>query len=242
MELEEIRKDLEESKKLTKNGIRWTILLGLVGVLVSLLLGYLAGYFPVKQELEELNQDYLDLQKEMEILDKANLLREGGDYQGALELADQVLDKDPRNNIAWNARGNALFLMKDYEKALLSYEKAIEFSEGWNKGVAWHHKGLCLFYLGEYNLSVTAYDESLKINPSFENSWLNKGGALKRLELYEEALEAYDRVLQLNPNYAMAWYHRGITLTNLGDSAKAKDSLCQACRLDSNYCGTTFCN
>ncbi len=67
------------------------------------------------------------------------------DYTKAIDLLQTVLDEDPKNANAWNYMGYSLRHIKQYDKALVAYEKALKIKP--------KHKG-ALEYLGELYLQI----------------------------------------------------------------------------------------
>ena len=122
-------------------------------------------------------------------------------------------------------QGNVLSANKQYEEAIASYDKALEFKPDYQN--AWHVRGIALSALGRYEEAITSFDRALQIKPD-DQAWNNRGAALDNLGRYEEAIVSFDQALQFKPDYQDAWNNRGAALGNLGRYEEAIISFDQA--------------
>jgi tetratricopeptide (TPR) repeat protein len=111
-------------------------------------------------------------------------------------------------------QGRLFGILKEYEEAIFSYDKALQFKP--DKNEAWNNRGTALFNLGRYEEAIASYDKALQFKPDDASVWYNRGNALDDLGRYEEAIASYDKALQFKPDKDEAWYNRGIALFNLG--------------------------
>lgn len=131
-----------------------------------------------------------------------------------LEMLNDTLEKNPRNEIAWYYRGFLLSSLDRNEEAITAYDEAIGINPKYAE--AWAGKGFALQYLDRHEEAITACDKAIEINPKYADAWAGKGSALQFLGRHEEAITAYDEAIKINPNYADAWTCKGSALQYLG--------------------------
>ncbi|MGK7928002.1 MAG: tetratricopeptide repeat protein [Spirulina sp.] len=115
--------------------------------------------------------------------------------------------------------GNFFNNLGQYEQALASYNKAIEFKP--DKPESWNNRGVVLDDLGRYEEAIASYDKAIEIKPDDHEAWYNLGVTLSNLGRKEEAIASYDRAIEIKPDLHEAWYSRGNALGNLGRKEEA---------------------
>ncbi len=115
---------------------------------------------------------------------------------------------------AWCDRG-IIFCdnLQEYEKALASFNKALEFKPDFHR--AWHNRGITLYYLDRLEEAITSYDKALEFKPYFHEAWYNRAVALSNLRRFEDAIASFDKALEFKPDNDEAWFYRGFALDNL---------------------------
>ncbi|AVZ30340.1 tetratricopeptide repeat protein [Nodularia spumigena] len=108
---------------------------------------------------------------------------------------------------------------QDYQQALASYDKALEFKPDYHQ--AWYNRGYALDDLERNEQAIASYDKAVEFKPDKHEAWNNRGNALDDLGRYEEAIASYDKALEIKPDYHQAWYNRGYALRNLGRNEEA---------------------
>ncbi|MEP0886371.1 tetratricopeptide repeat protein [Trichocoleus sp. ST-U3] len=101
--------------------------------------------------------------------------------------------------------GNGLAQLESYEKALASYDKAIEFKADFYG--AWNNRGNALEELERFEEAIASYDKAIEFKPDKHEAWLNRGVALANLERFEEAIASFDKALEFKPDKHEAWYN-----------------------------------
>ncbi len=111
------------------------------------------------------------------------------------------------------AFGNNLYDLGFFEKAIASYDKAIEIKP--DKDDAWYNRGVSLGKLGRNEDAIASFDKAIEIKPDKDDAWYNRGVSLGKLGRNEDAIASYDKAIEIKPDYHQAWYNRGISLGNL---------------------------
>ncbi len=133
----------------------------------------------------------------------------------------------------WKKRGNEQYYERDFEEAIASYDKALEFKP--DDHAAWNNRGIALDNLGRREDAIASYDKALKLKPDDHAAWNNRGLALVNLGRLEEAIASWDKALEIKPDKHEAWYNRGNALDNLGRLEEAIASYDKALQLKPDY-------
>ncbi len=170
-----------------------------------------------------------------------------GDYEKYLALSSQerthkileiqeLLDDthiDPnRRSALFFELGNLFMAEVNYQSALASYDKALEFQP--DNDQTWYNRGVTLGELGRYDDAIKTYDKALEIRSENDQAWTNRGVALGRLGRYEEAITSVDKALEIKPDNDRAWTNRGVALGSLGRYEEALTSYGKALEIKPN--------
>jgi tetratricopeptide (TPR) repeat protein len=113
---------------------------------------------------------------------------------------------------ALNNEGNALYLLGNYNGAILSYDKVLAIDP--KNIAALTNKGVALDDLGNPTQAIQYYDKVLAIDPKNIAAINNKGAALGKLGRNEEAISNFDKVLGLEANTAGVSYNQNKSSSN----------------------------
>ncbi|HIE01687.1 MAG TPA: tetratricopeptide repeat protein [Thiotrichaceae bacterium] len=100
----------------------------------------------------------------------------------------------------YNAWGDVLEQFKQYEAALIQYQKAAEISP--TEGLYYLKWGNVLHDLGQYEAALVKYEQALNSNASYSTrAWIYSGwgDVLVKLKQYEAALIKYEEAVTLDP-------------------------------------------
>ncbi|NMF64338.1 tetratricopeptide repeat protein [Brasilonema octagenarum] len=134
---------------------------------------------------------------------------------------------------AWFDRGNEQFDAGDFEGAIASYDKAVEFKLDYHE--AWNNRGGALFNLGRFEEAIASFDKAVEFKPDKHEAWDNRGLALRNLWRMEEAITSYNKAIEFKPDDNAAWNNRGVALFNLGHFEDAIASYDKAVEFKPDY-------
>jgi tetratricopeptide (TPR) repeat protein len=118
-----------------------------------------------------------------------------GKYDTAINFAEQILEANPFDWYAWNAKGAALIALGRFNESLDCINRTLEINP--NKFTSWLNKGTALSRLGRYSEAIGCFDVALKLNSNYAIIWNEKGKALMALGESFEANECFDRSKKL---------------------------------------------
>ncbi len=154
-----------------------------------------------------------------ENLERGNKLFEEKKYREALEVYNEIVNKNPDAYIIFLNIGNCYFQMEDYDKAEESYKKVLEKdSQNVDAIIA---IGNCYINRGKKEEALKWYGkiEFEKINDPIV--LYNIGNSFYENSQYNEALKYYKRALELRNDFLDAKYQLGLTYISLGNFEEA---------------------
>jgi lipoprotein NlpI len=128
---------------------------------------------------------------------------------------------DPRDGEALLARGNALRMRGDADKALADYEEATRAAPG--LAGAWLNRGAVLMERGSIADAIESFDQTIALNPRSAEAYNNRGAARSQNGDFARAAADLDTALRLGPSDEGAYGNRGFVRLALGDFKGAAD-------------------
>ena len=153
-------------------------------------------------------------------LKSANSAIESGDYRGSLKQSDAAIRQcsrvgiEDRFALPWSLKADALYRMKDYQKALVHYDTALNIDP--KDSVSWCHVGNMHAFEGRQEQAMKAYDEAIKADPRNAIAWNNKGALYQSLGMNEDALICFDRAITIDPNFYDAHINMAKLFSKMG--------------------------
>ena len=130
-------------------------------------------------------------------------------------------------------KGNDFFTKGEYEKAIESYDAALEINARYNE--AWTNKGIAYGHLKNHLEMYDSCNEATKIEPKDFNAWNCKGQAKYALERYKDASEDYQKAIDIKPDDPLFPSNKGESLLELKQYERAIGLFDQALKLDPEY-------
>jgi tetratricopeptide (TPR) repeat protein len=138
-----------------------------------------------------------------------------GDYDGAIALFTQLIERNPLNASDYSNRGLTYFQSGRLAEAFADYSRAIELNprlDGAYNNRANYHAAQ-----GQFLEAILDYDVALDLNPANTRAWINQGITFRDLEMYERAIESFDLALHLGRLEGHIYAERGRTYHLRGD-------------------------
>jgi tetratricopeptide (TPR) repeat protein len=169
----------------------------------------------------------------LDVLNKADQLRESQKPEEALTLYEQALKIDPKLKTARWGQCYGLNVLQRYEEALKACDQALSLDPNYTEALS--SKGYALNALKRYKEALTSYEQAIKNKPDYFEAWVNKGAALYNMQRYDEALTAYDKVLNFKPDYSEAWNNKGTALAASNNYRAAIEAYDKALKIKQDY-------
>lgn len=128
-------------------------------------------------------------------------------YWQAIAFSDLDIQRNPRDPMAYSERGDAYYMLEEYERAILDYSYALSLDSKCTP--AYCNRGLAYSHLEEYKRAIADFTRAIEIDANDVSSYYNRGNAYALLEDYKRAIADYDSVLRRDDSHALAHYNRG---------------------------------
>ena len=120
------------------------------------------------------------------------------DKSNMIAALENETAKNPLNVEVWIQLGNQYFDSSQYEKAIQTYQRALELNPS-NANV-WTDLGIMYRRSGNPQKAIASFDKAIAADPKHESSRLNKGIVLLHdLKDYGGAIKAWEELLEINP-------------------------------------------
>jgi tetratricopeptide (TPR) repeat protein len=155
----------------------------------------------------------------------ANTLIEQGDYASALKQSETAIRQcsrvgiEDRFALPWSLKADALYRMKEYQKAMVHYDTALKIDP--RDSTSWCHMGNMYAFDGKQEAALKAFDEALKVDPINGYAWNNKGTVYQTLKMYEDALICFDKAISHMQDPFDAHLNAARLFSKLGHSSDA---------------------
>ena len=105
---------------------------------------------------------------------------------------------NPKNSSYYYNRGNTYSNLKDYEKAVNDYNRAIELNP--NNASYYNNRGIGYYSLKDYEKAINDYSRAIELNPNNASYYNNRGIGYYSLKDYEKAIKNCNKAIKLDPN------------------------------------------
>ena len=133
-------------------------------------------------------------------LSEAKALHDDQNYEGALILYEQLLQREADLAPAHLGRGRTLLALERYEEGLDAYAKASQLDPKLVDAFFYLEKAGVLYQLRRYEESLSACDEIIQVDPLFVEGYVGKAEVLFELGRYSEALAACEQAIRFGPD------------------------------------------
>jgi tetratricopeptide (TPR) repeat protein len=150
----------------------------------------------------------------------------------AVRALEASLLKQPSYTPALYALSNIYLELKEYEKALVAINKAIQITP--KNANLYNEKYVVLSSLKRDQEALLAINEAIALSPR-SAFYSNRGNAYSALKDYAKAIADYNKAIAINPEDAEAYYNRGNTYNELKDYPKAIADSTKAIAINPEY-------
>ena len=129
-------------------------------------------------------------------------------------------------------KGNFLMMLKQIDKALVIYSRAIELNP--KNAKAYSDRGVAYGEKGNHKLALKDFKKAIQLHPNDAEVYYNRGVAYDMNSDVDHAFKDYTEAIRLNPDLAKAYTNRGNAYNNKGRLNSAIKDLNKAIQLDPN--------
>ncbi len=184
----------------------------------------------MEQAVEELNRAIAANPGYHIPYDMRGLMRVLQDTDSSIADYSKAIELDPRDVIAYNRRGVAYKMKKEYDRAMADHEAALRINSLYFKAL--HNKGVIYHLMGRYDEAIICYDASLQIYPRYYDTYQNRAASLEKKGEYDLAIRDCNKAIEIDPKSSGAYINRGNSYLKSGDYESALRDYNRAIELD----------
>ena len=143
-----------------------------------------------------------------------------GQSEKVLATTAQILERWPRQAMAFELRGTARARLGDLAAGIVDLRRARELNP--QRPESLFNLGLLLAAAGENEEAVEVFRRAVAIQPNLYKGWYHLGRVSLLLDRHDEGEAAFRQALAVEPAYDMAYVGLGRLLADRGDVAAAR--------------------
>lgn len=172
---------------------------------------------------EERDEIYLDIAMEHQYK---------GDYRAAIDVLNESVKINPRNEVALYELAFCYDFIGDFDAAIKCYNDFID--ENPYSFTAWYNLGNIYSKVEDWDKALNAYSFSVAINEEFSPVYFNMGNAYLSIDKYEEAEKCFYKCLSMEGEDAYAYCFLGECYENQDKLDLARNCYNKALEVDPN--------
>ncbi|HUU40571.1 MAG TPA: tetratricopeptide repeat protein [Desulfatiglandales bacterium] len=161
---------------------------------------------------------------------KADEAMKENDYEAAILLHEQFLDREPANGLALYHLGYAYGEIGDHENEVSYYEKAV--SLGYEEEGFFFNMGMAYGELNQLENSIQAFKKALDINPDSADNHFGLAIAYQKSLEDKLAEEEFLEAIRIDPANMDARIYLSMLYVDSGELKKAGDQLRKILEID----------
>jgi tetratricopeptide (TPR) repeat protein len=179
--------------------------------------------------ITETGADPKDKVQIVNLLHRAEMLKEETHFQEAVPLLEQVIALEPGLPITYLQLGTALVSLQEYEKAVPILRKAVEMRP--DLTVPRFQLGSSLFETGDFAGATAQFETAIERSPNWAEAHFSLATAYARENRYPDAIAEYQKVVELRPNHYSAHLLLGRAQELSGNPTAAIPNLMRAAEI-----------
>jgi tetratricopeptide (TPR) repeat protein len=143
---------------------------------------------------------------------------------------------DPQYALAYNNRGYAYFMQKNYDRAIIDYDQAIRLNPmpavagvgGSSHVNIYVNRGVAYALKGDFDHALSDYYEAIRVDPKYARAFGSRGHVFRHIGNYARAISDYSEALRLDPSDVGIYADRGFVHFLVSDFPQATADLAQS--------------
>lgn len=175
------------------------------------------GALPFIEKGVQISPDYTDAKVRL-----AEVYFKLGKYKETVDVANEVIAKEPKNVSALQFRGSALGASGQTTQAAADFKTILDLDPAnvhgmFNLGVAYKESN-------QLNQAIEIFSKLIVAQPDFPNAYYERGFCYGRMGLFPQAKADMNQSIAFQPEHGASYFFRGRTYEALGDpEAACKD-------------------
>jgi hypothetical protein len=124
-------------------------------------------------------------------------------WKDSITLWSDAISKDTIAPAAFNGRGDAYNMLKQYDLAIPDFKKALALQEAYPE--AHYNLGLAYYYKGMHQDAINEYTRAIQVKPDLAVAYFNRSGTYYTIQQYklalDDALKASELGYKVDPKY-----------------------------------------
>jgi len=146
-------------------------------------------------------------------------------------LWSRVIEYYDNTPLPYNNRANYQRDLKQFDKALADYSKAISLKAG---HATYNSRAKLFFQRNEDQKAIEDYNIAIQKSPNTAEYYTNRGAAYAKLNQLDQALADLNKAVALDKNWKVAYLNRSILFQVKGDYASSLSDINNYLRLEPN--------
>lgn len=153
-------------------------------------------------------------------------------YDDAARAFNESVKLNDKNDQAYLALGNVQLILKEYDKSIATYNKAIQVSQSEelkkaaqesiefannSKAIDYFNRGNEFFKDGKYNDALKNYDMSLSLNSKDPKTYYQKGLTYSKMNNDKDAEKAWKKAIEVDSTFDFAYIALAVFQTRSND-------------------------
>jgi len=155
----------------------------------------------------------------------AQVYRDLGQYQKALQYFKQALILKPRFPEVQNNLGALYILLKEWDLAIEHCQKAANDLLYKTPHFAYSNLGMAYYFKGNHGMAVRSFQQALKLAPEYSPAYFGLGYVYEELNDLSSAIEAYKKSIFYSPDNARALFRIGKIYRRMNRFVEAQEAL-----------------
>ena len=139
-----------------------------------------------------------------------------GKIEKALKSLDLLIAQYPEEPVLYNFKGTCFYSLKQYNKAVDCYQKAIKINPDYAEA---HYNLANVFHeIGRIDAAIKGYEQATHFKPDYPEAFNNLGLVFQEIGKFKLAITSYEKALTIKPDYAEVH-------SNIGKLYKEQDQI-----------------
>lgn len=168
----------------------------------------------------------------MSVLNKAKEKHHSEDYEGAIVILSEGLQKDSVWTEAYYLRALCRSALGQQKEAIADYDAVLKHhkkeSSGYSLSEIYQNKSLCQAFIEEYVDALETIEMAVAISPSDAKNYEIRGCLYYYLESYQKCITDLSRTIEGGNHTATVYYFRALAKLALKDMPGARSDMEQA--------------